>query len=145
MAKIAVLTCVIIGLVMTPNTESASEGSLVVTAKYAENLVDRDNVWARLSDPYMEVVAVNDRGDTLRRITRTVSNNHNPIWNQVMDFGRSTWIEILVRVYDDDGSQRDDDELSDENRIYLPDVGFNEVMFLPCYSNGIAVIDVAFN
>ena len=140
MAKIAALICMIIGTVMTPNVDGARVGDLKVTVKTGHNLQDRDG-WRNKSDPYVELIAVDDSGKRDREITSTVQGNLNPTWNQQINFGYGTWKKILIRVYDADSNA--DDPLSDES-VFLVFLGSYKNFTVQCYKNGYVTFDIEF-
>ena len=115
--------------------------NLRVYARYARNLRDRDG-WRNKSDPYMEVIAVDIYGNSLRRTTRRVQGNHNPNWNTSLYFGRRAWRYFRIRIYDADlGS---DDTLSSPQTIYLSGSVTRTYVTHSCYS-GHAVFDYYYN
>ena len=143
MANIAVLTCIIIGLLMAPNAEGAPEGRLVVTAIMAQGLMGKEDVWDQ-TNPYMEVIALTYYGYATAKATHFVSNSLNPKWDEELDFGYGHWAKIIVGVYDHDYNSASDAQLSDLKLIYLPGVGYYQQKSIPCYGNGVANIEVSF-
>ena len=115
--------------------------SLRVYARYARNLRDRDG-WLNKSDPYMEVIAVDVNGNSLRRTTRHVQGNHNPNWNTSLYFGRRAWRYFRVRVYDADPGS--DDALSSQQTFYLSGSVTRTGVTHRCYS-GYAVFNYYYN
>ena len=115
--------------------------NLRVYARYAHNLRDRDGWWNK-SDPYMEVIAVDVNGNSLRRTTRYVQGNHNPNWNTSLYFGRRAWRYFRVRVYDADPGS--DDALSSRQTFYLSGSVTRIGVTHRCYS-GYAVFNYYYN
>ena len=115
--------------------------NLRVYARYARNLRDRDGWWNK-SDPYMEVIAVDVNGNSLRRTTRHVQGNHNPNWNTSLYFGRRAWRYFRVRVYDADPGS--DDALSSQQTFYLSGSVTRTGVTHRCYS-GYAVFNYYYN
>ena len=115
--------------------------NLRVYARYAHNLSDRDG-WRNKSDPYVEVIAVDIYGNSLRRTTSRVQGNHNPDWNTSLNFGRRAWRYFRVRVYDADFGS--DDTLSSPQTIYLSGSVTRTYVTHSCYS-GHAVFDYYYN
>lgn len=75
MGKTAALMCIISGMILMPNVDGAPEGHLKVTAKSAHDLCDADGARNK-SDPYMEIIAVDDKWNTVRKTTSIVKGNH---------------------------------------------------------------------
>ena len=95
-------------------------GNLRVMARYACNLPDEDGLWND-SDPYMEVIAVDASGNTLRRTSRDIGGNHDPNWNQQLNFGYQAWKSFKVRIYDSDYNA--DDLLFNQQTFNLYQLG----------------------
>ena len=77
-------------------------GILSIQARNAVGLPDRDG-WINLSDPYMQVVAIDVNGHRETRKTRHITGTLNPVWNERIRFsGRRAWSRIEVTVYDHD-------------------------------------------
>ena len=91
-------------------------GYLRVTARYGRNLPDEDGWWND-SDPYMEFIAVDVFGNSVRRTTRHLQGDHNPNWNQILYFGYRAWRSLRVKVYDSDFNS--DDALSNQQTFWL--------------------------
>ena len=89
---------------------------LTVKVRYGRNLLDADGWWND-SDPYVEIVAVDDSGIGHRRTTRVEQGTHNPNWHQTLHFGRSNWRHFRIRVWDSDNNA--DDALSNLQTIYV--------------------------
>ena len=66
-----------------------------------------------MSDPYLEIIAVDHDGNSVTKTTSIVSGNFNPVWNEHewVVFENRTWTQFTVRVYDSDFNA--DDALSD--------------------------------
>ena len=116
-------------------------GNLRFDARYARNLRDSDGWWND-SDPYMEIIAEDADGNTVRMRTRYIGGNHNPNWNQRLDFGRRAWKKFKVRVYDDDDNA--DDPLSSQHTRDLS-IGTHRDQRFSCYDNGYAILDYFYN
>ena len=69
--------------------------------RYGRYLKDRDG-WFDSSDPYVEVIAYNTEGTSVRKTTSTLNNDLCPDWNQFLDFGAHTWKTFKIRVWDND-------------------------------------------
>jgi len=115
-------------------------GNLKVIARHGQNLPDSDGWWND-SDPYMEVVAVDQFGQSVRMASRHVGGNHNPEWNQVLSLGYRAWRSFTVRVYDSDWDS--DDPLSDQQTIQLSAHVSKFNLKHLCY-RGFAVYDYSF-
>ena len=115
-------------------------GNLRVKARYARNLPDEDGLWND-SDPYMEVIAVDASGNTLRRTSKDISGNHNPNWNQQLYFGYRAWKSFKVRIYDSDYNA--DDPLSNQQTFYLYRHGSRSGVRHNC-NRGYAIFDYSY-
>ncbi len=116
-------------------------GNLRLTARYGRNLPDSDGLWND-SDPYMEFVAVDVFGKTKRKNSRSVGGNHNPEWNQVLDFGYGAWKSIKIRVHDSDWGS--DDALSAEQTVKVTKYRYSTNLRHQCYS-GYTIFDLNFH
>jgi len=94
------------------------------------------------SDPYMEFIAVDINGNTLRRTTRYIQGSHNPTWNTSLSFGRRVWGYLKVQVYDADTYS--DNALSSQQTVTLSGPVARSYVRHSCYS-GHAVFDYSFN
>lgn len=122
------------------NCESLS-GNLGIYARSGTNLPDSDG-WLNNSDPYMQVTAVDEDGNSVTKRTRYIQGNHNPVWNQWLQFGTRTWKKFTVRVYDDDYNA--DDLLCGEMTVDLTALGSRIGMRYNC-RNGYVIFDYQFN
>ena len=116
-------------------------GNLRFKARYARNLQDKDG-WLNNSDPYMEIIAEDADGNTVRKRTRSIGGNVNPDWNQWLDFGNRAWKKYRVRVFDDDNNA--DDPLS-SRYTRIVQWGSHTGERFNCYGGGYAVYDYYFN
>ena len=89
---------------------SSNSGRLQVYVRYGVGLQGLDGGWS-YSDPYVEVVAYDHRGNTVRLTTDYKLGDHSPVWHQNLDFGGCRqWTKFVVRVWDSDDNA--DDPLS---------------------------------
>ncbi|XP_064388206.1 slit homolog 1 protein-like [Halichondria panicea] len=110
-------------------------GNLVVYARYGRNLPDEDGWWND-SDPYIEFIAVDRFGNSRKLTTSVKSGNHNPNWNQSLNFGRRAWSYFRVRVYDSDNNA--DDALSSSETYSLPSPNYSRsYVSHNCYSGNV--------
>lgn len=116
-------------------------GNLRVFARYGHNLPDKDGAWND-SDPYMEVIAVDAYGRTIRKTTPHKQGDHSPVWNTWLNFGTRAWKSIRVRVYDDDHNA--DDALSSQQTWTLPFHTSRKNVRLNCH-RGYVMFDYHFN
>ena len=116
-------------------------GNLRVKARYARNLQDSDGWWSD-SDPYMEVIAEDTDGNTVRMRTNYLNNDFHPDWNVWLNFGSRTWKKIKLRIYDDDNDA--DDALSSQHTRSLS-LGSHTGQRFSCYGGGHAVYDYRFD
>ena len=110
------------------------ERSLTVTANYGRNLPDEDGWGAGNSDPYVKVVAYDINGRTTEDKTRHIQGDHNPDWNQSLDFGRDIWTRFEVSVWDKDIGF--DDRLSSDYVKSLPSTSSVTSSSFTVYTNG---------
>lgn len=116
-------------------------GDLRFKARYARNLQDLDGWWND-SDPYMEVIAEDADGNTVRKRTRYLNNDRYPDWNQWLYLWNRAWKKYKVRIYDDDDNA--DDPLSSQytRTVYW---GSHTSERFDCYGGGHAVYDYYFD
>ena len=120
---------------MMPEVDSASEGRLVATAKNAKKSNGSDGAW-NLSDPYMEVIAVDNKRNRNRKVTRTIiiQGNLNPVWKWSLDEAHRqiSWFMSMIMIL-----------LVAQMMNYLVilnffKVGFNGGCTVFCYGDGLA-------
>ena len=87
------------------------------------------------SDPYMEVDWF---GLSVRMAGSSVGGNHNPEWNQVLNFGSRAWRLFSVKVYDVDWGG--DNLLSNQQITMLSGYGSRFSLRHSCH-RGYAVFD----
>ena len=95
---------------------SSNSGRLQFYARYGDGLQDRDGAWND-SDPYVEVVAYDHNGHSVRHTTSYRQGDSSPVWHQNLDFGTRQWTRFVVRVWDSDNNA--DDSLSAPTTYYL--------------------------
>ena len=116
-------------------------GNLWFYAQYGRDLPDEDG-WLNLRDPYMEFIAIDANGNSVRKTTSYRSGNLNPTWNERVEFGRRAWREFKVRVYDSDTDA--DDPLSNQLTRRLSSHVQSGTITMPCYGGGSAVFNYGF-
>lgn len=116
-------------------------GNLRVYARYGHGLPDEDGAWND-SDPYMEVIAIDANGYTVRKRTSYRQGDHSPVWNTWLNFGRRAWKEIRIRIYDSDPGR--DDPLSSQHTYRLPFHVTRTNQRLNCH-RGYVIFDYHFN
>ena len=116
-------------------------GNLRFFARYGRNLPDEDGWWNN-SDPYMEFIAIDVHGNTVRMTTSTRGGDQSPDWNQHINFGTRAWRQFRVRVYDDDNNA--DDPLSSQRTWTLSHHRSQTYVRLNCYS-GYVYFDYSYN
>ena len=116
-------------------------GNFRVYARYGRNLQDKDGWWNN-SDPYLEVIAYDANGNSLRKRTSTKSGDQSPDWNEWLNFGTRAWRYFKVRVYDDDNNA--DDALSNQVTWTVSSHVSRTYVRLNCY-RGYVVFDYSFN
>ena len=116
-------------------------GNLRFKARYARDLRDSDGWWNG-SDSYMEIIAIDASGNSVRKRTQYLNNDHDPDWNEWLNFGNGQWKKFKVRVYDEDYNA--DDALSSQ---YTRTVswGSHTGERFDCYDGGHAVYDYYFD
>ena len=70
-------------------------------------------------NPYMKVVAFDDTGNSVEKVTIVVEDDRNPIWREEFNFGKGQWVRFEVSVWDRKTSG--DNSLSRTARYVLPD------------------------
>ena len=117
--------------------------NLRIFARYGRDLPDRDPV-RNLSDPYMEVIAFDEAGNSYRKRTREKSGDQNPDWYEWLDFGASSWIQFNVQLYDDDDNA--DDPLSPILYVPLSSYGrYSVVVNANNHGRGYAILDFIYD
>ena len=116
-------------------------GNLRFKARYARNLRDSDGWWND-SDPYMQVIAIDENGNSVTKSTSYLSGDSNPDWNEWLNFGTRGWKQFKVRIYDSDYDA--DDALSSQYTWNVASGSHTSQRF-NCYDNGYAIFDYSFN
>ena len=129
-----------------PNCEHLS-GNFWVYARYGRNLTDKDGVPTKdgvgnNSDPYLEIIAIDAYGNSVRKRTSIKGSDLSPDWNEWVDFGTRGWKQFKARVYDYDSNA--DDPLSDQGTWNLSSYGSQNNVTFDCYT-GYVVFDYHFN
>ena len=114
-------------------------GNLQFFVRYGHDLPDEDSLWNE-SDPYVEIIAYNSEGTSVRRITSSKGGNHNPNWNENLYFGTDAWKTFKIRVWDKDLNA--DDALSHQWTLTVQPGSHVHIRF-NCYS-GYIVYDYNF-
>ena len=91
-------------------------GCFRVYARGGTGLPDEDG-WFNDSDPYLEVIAYDYLGNSLRKRTNEDSGDESPEWNESLIFGCRAWKKFTVKVWDEDIFS--DDALSSSETFYL--------------------------
>jgi len=91
-------------------------GNLRVYARGGTGLPDEDP-WFNDSDPYLEVIAYDHLGNSVRKRTDDDSGDQSPEWNEWLNFGSRAWRRFSVKVWDED--LYSDDALSSTQTYYL--------------------------
>ena len=115
-------------------------GTLTIHARYGKNLPDTDGLWNK-SDPYLEIIAFDRDGNSVRKTTNNIGGNLNPVWDEWVVFENRTWTQFSVRVYDSDSNA--DDPLSERFTWNLVSHGVYADRQLNCNS-GYVVFDYSF-
>ena len=68
----------------------------------------------------MTVVAYDSDENSVTKHTDYIGGDHNPKWNEWLDFGTDTWRKFTIQVFDaDDFLNGGDESLSGVNTYYL--------------------------
>jgi len=118
-------------------------GNLRVYARYGRNLPDYDGL-DNNSDPYLEVIAYDANGNSVRKISSYKGGDLSPDWNEWLDFGTREWKQFKVTVYDTDSPRNADDPLSNQHTWNLSSYASHNGVRLDCYS-GYVVFDYHFD
>ena len=93
------------------------------------------------ADPYMQAIALDDKGKRLTRYTSTKSGNLIPTWNEELYLGWGTWEKVWIHFYDADDNA--DDPLSDDVPFGLA-IGGDYEQSIHCYRDEHAQIKMQF-
>ena len=113
-----------------PIEQNLINGHLKVKGR-ATNLKDLDGWTAGQSDPYMEVVATDETGETEKLSTPVRGGNNNPTWNDNLIFKHRTWKKFTVNIMDYDGAGRKPDPLCPTKEIDL-ESGHSDTVSFDC-------------
>ena len=114
-------------------------GNLQFFVHYGRNLPDEDGWWNE-SDPYVEVIAYNSEGTSVRRITSSKGGDQSPDWYENLYFGQDAWKTFKIRVWDSDLNA--DDPLSRQRTLTVQPGSHFRIRY-NCYS-GYIVYDYHF-
>jgi len=112
-------------------TANSCLGNLQIYALYGRNLPDEDPWWND-SDPYLEVIAYDANGNSVRKTSSYKGGDQSPDWNEWLHFGTQAWKRFKVRVYDSDYNA--DDPLSRQVTWTLSSHVSHTYVRLNCYS-----------
>lgn len=116
---------------------------LQVYARNAYRLNDEDSGLKGDSDPYLEVIAEDRDGNTVRKVTSHDQGDESPEWYENLDFGTRAWKQFRVKLWDKDVGS--DDALSNTQTIYLPSHSVSQSnVFHEAHGNGYAYFDYSF-
>ena len=116
-------------------------GNLRIYARGGTGLPDEDG-WLNNSDPFLEVIAYDYLGNSLRKRTDDDGGDQSPEWNEWLNFGTRAWKRFTVRVWDKDLIYHD--ALSRTYTFYLSSAVSVRYRRINCYS-GYVRFDYFFN
>ena len=108
--------------------------------RYGRDLPDKDGWLNKSINPYVEIIAYNAEGSSVRRITSWKQEDQSPDWNQNLYFGTDAWKMFKIRAWDKDLDA--DDPLSHQWTLTVQP-GSHVRMRFNCYS-GYIVYDYHF-
>lgn len=91
--------------IMCASVHGCDQKALKITELSGFNLPTKDI--GGMSDPYLEFTAFTCNGASTTLSTSVINNEHNPVWNEALDFGVDKWRSLLVGVWDEDIGQDD--------------------------------------
>ena len=78
-------------------------GKLIVYVSHGQNLPNRDGLNVDgTSDPFVVIIAHGRDGEKKRLSTRTIRDNLNPVWNEIIEFESMALSWFTIEVWDDD-------------------------------------------
>ena len=95
-------------------------GILTVVVRHGRNLEEASDFGIFRPDPYVEIIAVDNRGIHHRKVTNYESNTRDPDWNEILRFTRSHWQFFRIKVWDSDLGTADDPMSMSETVVAIP-------------------------
>ena len=95
-------------------------GILTVVVRYGRNLEEASDFYIFRPDPYVEIIAVDNRGIHHRKVTNYESNTRDPVWNETLRFTRSHWQSFRIKVWDGDVGTADEPMSMSETVVATP-------------------------
>ena len=124
-----------------PRCEYA-RGQLLIFAKRATNLNDRDSSRSGNSDVYLEIQAYDHNGGITEMYTDVIQNNLNPVWNERIEFEVNEWSWFTVQAWDEDSTG--DEKLSDAHTFTLQSFVNLKKQEMKALDKGTIIFDYSF-
>ena len=124
-----------------PRCEYA-RGRLLIFARRATNLIDRDSSSSSESDVYLEIQAYDHNGGITEMYTDVVRDDLNPVWNEEIEFEVNEWSWFTVQAWDEDSTG--DDRLSYAHTFTLQSFTTIEKQEMRALGDGTIIFDYSF-
>ena len=124
-----------------PRCEYA-RGRLVIFARRANNLIDKDRSRSGKSDVYLEIQAYDHSGSITQMYMDVIQNDLNPVWNEEIKFKVNEWSWFTIQAWDEDTTY--DEKLSDAHIFTLQSFMNVEKQEMKALGDGTIIFDYSF-